>query len=63
MGVKSDQFEEGRTNEHLAVIIPVEEYHTIIRNNAWTYNPSVNIEAYDPTTANATVAVLSVKEA
>ena len=26
VGVKSDHFEEGRTNVHLAVIIPVEEY-------------------------------------
>ena len=54
MGVKSYHFEEGRTNGQLAVIIPKEEYHTIIGNNMWTYNPPVNIDAYNPTTENAT---------
>ena len=57
VGVNSDHFEEGCTNVHLSVIIPVEKYCTIVCNNAWTYNPPVNIDAYDPTANNATAEV------
>ena len=63
MGVKSGHFKEGRTNGHLAVIIPVEEYCTIIGDNTWMYDPPDNINAYNHTTSNATAAVLAVKEA
>ena len=54
---------EERKNGHLTVIIPVEEYHTIIGNNAWMYDTPVDIDACNPTTANATSAVQVVKEA
>ena len=57
VGIKSDQFKEGRTNVNLTVIIIVEEYRTIISNNSLMYDPLVNINAYDFTSANATAAV------
>ena len=57
VGVNSDLFKEGRTNDHLNVIIPEEEYRTIIGDNTWMYNPPVDINAYDTTAANATSAV------
>ena len=63
MGVNTNQFKEGRTNGHLDVIIPVEDYCTIIGNNMCTYNPPVDIYAYDPAANNSTAAVLAVKEA
>ena len=59
--VKSDHFKEVRINGHLSVIIPVEEYRTIIGDNAWTYNPPVDIDAYNPTSYNAIAAVRAVK--
>ena len=62
VGVKSNHFNEGRTNRHLAVIIPMEEYCTIIDDKVWTYNPPIDIGAYDPTTSNAIAAVREVKE-
>ena len=61
--VKSDHFKEGRTNGHLSIIFPVDDYHTIIGKNAWMYNQPININAYNPTAANATAAVRTVKEA
>ena len=60
-GVKYDHFKGGRTNRHLAVIIPMEEYCTIIDDKVWTYNPPIDIGAYDPTTSNAIAAVRAVK--
>ena len=63
MGVKYDHFKEGHTNGNLAVIIPLEEYRTIIDKNEWMYDPPVDINAYNPTTANATSVVRAVKEA
>ena len=63
MGVKSNHFKKGRTNGHLSVIIPVEEYHTIIGDNAWAYDPPVNINAYDLNAADVTSVVQAVKEA
>ena len=63
VGVKSDHFKEGRTNGHIAIIIHVEEYCTIIGNNAWTYNPPIGIDDYNPTVSNTTAAVCSVEEA
>ena len=63
VGLNSDHFKEGHTNGNLDVIIPVEEYCTIIGDNAWMCNPPININAYDPTAANATEAVRAVKEA
>ena len=32
---------EERKNGHLTVIIPVEEYHTIIGDNVWMYDTPV----------------------
>ena len=43
VGVKYKHFREVRTNRHLAVIFPVEEYRTSIGNNAWMYDPPVNL--------------------
>ena len=43
VGVKCDHFREVRTNRHLAVIFPAEEYCTSIGNNAWMYDPPVNL--------------------
>ena len=63
VGVKSDHFEAGRTNGHLTVIITVEEYPTIVSENALTYNPPINIDVYSPTVSNATAALQAVKEA
>ena len=57
VGVNSDHFEEGNTNEHLVAIIHEEEYCTIIGEKAWTYNPPININAYNPTVFNETVSV------
>ena len=62
-GVKHNHCKEGCINGHLAVIIPKEEYCTIIGNNAWTYNPPANIDAYNFTALNATTSVQAVKEA
>ena len=39
VGVKSGHFKEGRTNGHLAVIIPVEKPFSIIGNNECMYDP------------------------
>ena len=63
VSIKSYHFKEGRTNRHLSVIIPMEEYCTIIGNNTWMYDPPVDINAYNPTTNNATAAVQVIKEA
>ena len=41
----------------------MEEYRTIIGNNAWMYNPPVDINSYDHPVENATSAVWAVKEA
>ena len=57
MGVKSDHFKGGCTNGHLAVIIPVEEYRTITGDNAWMYDTPFDINAYNPTAANAPAAL------
>ena len=62
VGIKSDHSKEGCTNGHLVVIIPMSEYHTIIGDDTWTYNPPVNIDTYNPTADNATESVRSVKE-
>ena len=62
-GVKYDHFKGGRTNRHLAVIIPVEGYHTIIGKNAWKYNLPADIDAYNTTTDNATASKRAIKEA
>ena len=43
--VKSDHLKEGRTNGHITVIIPVEDYRTIISNITWVYNQPVGISA------------------
>ena len=63
MGVNPNHFKEVHTNGHLAIIIPVEEYLTIIGKNVCIYDPPVNINAYNPTAANATAVVRVVKEA
>ena len=63
MGVKSDHFKEGRTNGNLYVIIPVEEYCTIIGDDVWMYDPPFDLNTYYPTAANATEAVQADKEA
>ena len=63
VGVKSDHFKERCTNGNLTVTIPMEEYHTIIGDDVWMYDPPVNINTYDPTPANATSAVWAVREA
>ena len=63
MGIKSYHFKEGRTNVQITVIIPVEEYCTIMGDNTWMYNPPVNIDTYNPTSANATSAQRAVEEA
>ena len=63
MGVKYYHFNEGRTNGHPNIIIPMEEYCTIIGDNAWTYNPTVDINAYNPTAENEISVVRAVKEA
>ena len=41
----------------------MDDYYTIIGENAWMYNQPININAYDPTVSNATVEVRAVKEA
>ena len=41
----------------------MEENRIITGDNAWMYNPPVNINAYDPTSDNATAAVRAVREA
>ena len=63
VGVKSGHFKEECTNGHLAGIIPVEDYCTIIGNNTRIYDAPVNINTYNPTAYNATAAVQAVKEA
>ena len=57
MSLKFNHFKERHTNGHIAVIITVEEYRTIICDNAWMYDPSVDVNAYDPIASNATSAV------
>ena len=57
VGVKSDHFKDRRTNGNLAIIIPVEEYCTIIGDNTWMCDPPVDINAYNPTADNATAEV------
>jgi hypothetical protein len=34
--IKSDHYKDGLKYGHLAIVIPEEEYETIIGNNAWT---------------------------
>ena len=62
VGINYYHYKEGPTKGHLAVIIPVEEYRTIISENAWMYDPPVDIKTYNPTAANVTSAVREVKE-
>ena len=57
VGVNSDHFEERHTNGHLVVIIPVEQYCTIIGANMCMYNPNRDTDAYNPTAANAPAAL------
>ena len=63
MGVNPNHFKEVHTNGHLAIIIPVEDYLTIIGKNVFIYDPPVKIAAHDPTVANSTAVVRVVKEA
>ena len=47
--VKSWHFEQGQDYGHLPVIIPEEEYRTLIGDPAWTYTvPVANAEEYNP---------------
>ena len=63
VSINSNHFEEGRTNGHRSVIISMEEYCNIIDDNAWNYNPPIDINAYNPTIVNATAALRAVKKA
>ena len=61
--IKSYHYKGGRMNGHLAVIIPQDEYRTIIEDEEWEYEEPAELEAYDENAITATVAQRAVLEA